>query len=235
VSARGFLCHPLLASRALAHGFGQRGCPAPPGLRRPRQVHGGRAVRLSRPDAPLGEADAVLSTLPGVPVGVVTADCVPVLMASGGGGAVAAVHAGWRGLAAGVLPAALAALRRIAAERGATPAPLWAVLGPHIGPCCYEVDAAVWEALRPRFGAVLTQALRPGRPGHAQLDLGALARAALRAAGVEEHNLSALPDACTRCHGERFHSYRRDGARAGRLLHWIAAGEGQLAKAAPRG
>jgi YfiH family protein len=210
-----WLEHPLLASAGVRHGFGLRTSPALPGVRRPRQVHGAIVVRADAGDA-LGEADAALATQPGVAVGVVTADCVPVLVAAGP--AVAAVHAGWRGLAAGVIPRALEALAE--AAPGAAPV---AAVGPCIGACCYEVDAPVLDALGRRFGRALESGLRPARPGHALLDLAALAREALLAAGLLPSRVGVLEGACTRCDAARFHSFRRDGASAGRLLSWIEA------------
>jgi hypothetical protein len=203
----------LLREAGVPHGFGTRGSPARGDVRRPVQVHGA-AVLCADSDLVLGEADASLATRPGVVVGVVTADCVPVLIAAGGA-AVAAVHAGWRGLARGVIPRALEALSAAAPRAG-----LVAAIGPSIGPCCYEVDAPVIDAMRERFGAAAEGALRPARPGHALLDLAALARAALLAAGVPAISIGAVA-ACTRCDAERFHSFRRDGAGAGRLLSWI--------------
>jgi YfiH family protein len=149
---------------------------------------------------------------------VVTADCVPILVASERGDAVAAIHAGWRGLARGVVGTGIDALRHAAPG-----APLRAVVGPHIGPCCYEIDAPVIEALGAAFGAALADALAPARAGHARLDLAALARVALLRAGLAPQGVAGLPRSCTRCEPERFHSYRRDGARAGRLVHFIAA------------
>src|SRR5262249_8890982 len=109
-----WLRHPLLAP--FAHGFGTRGCEAPEGLVRPKQVHGRAVLRAERGQVGLlGDADAIVCNLPGVPVGVVTADCLPVLIAAPSG-AVAAAHAGWRGLAAGVLAAAVDALAAIAPD-----------------------------------------------------------------------------------------------------------------------
>lgn len=225
MSEEGFLVVELLASLGVAHGFGTRGAREPAGLRRPVQVHGARVARI-RParEVSLGEADAVVSTVPGVPVAVVTADCVPILLASESGRAVCAVHGGWRGLAGGVVEAGAAALA------GAAPGePLRAAIGPYIGSCCYEVDSPVLDALRRRFGPALEEAARTSRPGHAWLDLGALAREALMRSGIEADSVASLPRACTRCHPERFHSYRRDGASSGRMAHWIAAcGPGSL-------
>lgn len=215
------LREPLLAGRARQHGFGLRGTPPPPGVLRPRQVHGvGIATVEACRATPPPEADAVVSLEPGVPVAVVTADCVPVLLATPSGHGVAAVHAGWRGLAGGVLGAAVEALAR---SSGTAPGQLAAGIGPHIGPCCYEVDAPVLEALAAGRSDGLRAAARPARPGHALLDLGRLTVAALVAAGVPADSIGRSAGACTRCDAERFHSYRRDGPRAGRLLHFIAA------------
>jgi len=206
-----FLTDPVLAS---PHGFGLRTSPAREDVLRPVQVHGAVVA-----DADAGgagaEADAIVTATPGRRVAIVTADCVPLLVQAGE--AVAAIHGGWRGLAAGVVEAGIAALRTrdAAAPRAA--------IGPHIGPCCYEVDAPVLEGLRPRFGATLDEACTPSRPGHVQLDLGVLARAALLGAGLAPVAVGAAVAACTCCDAERFHSYRRDGAASGRLLHWIAA------------
>jgi YfiH family protein len=189
--------HPLLRSAGAVHGFGMRTSPPRPEVRRARQVHGD-AVVFADADADLGEADACIATRSGVAVGVVTADCVPVLVAAEGR-AVAAVHAGWRGLACGVIPRALDALMRAAPG-----AALTAAIGPAIGPCCYEVDAPVIDALRARFGRAAEGALAAGRPGHAQLDLVALAHEALRGSGVPDASIGAV-DACTHCDAERFH------------------------------
>lgn len=216
------------------HAFADCPSPAPEKLWRPQQVHGADVMRADSVDsadftdsadsaAPEAQrADAVWTSTPGRAVGVVTADCVPVLLRAGAPGvpplAVAAVHAGWRGLAAGVLERALDALH--AAFPGA---PLYAAHGPAAGACCYEVDAPVCEALQARYPEASAAAMTPSRPGHVMLDLVALARAALVAAGAQ-----CLPCAqhCTIC-DRRFASYRRDGARAGRMLHWIRLAQAQ--------
>jgi YfiH family protein len=164
------------------------------------------------------EADAIVCTTPGLAVAVVTADCVPILAATRDGRAVAAIHAGWRGLAAGVVEAGIEALR--VAAPGAR---LVAAIGPCIGACCYEVDAPVVDALLARFGEDLAPALAATRPGHHRLDLVALVREDLLRAGLEVSAVGTLTGACTHCDPERFHSFRRDGAGAGRLLHHVAA------------
>jgi YfiH family protein len=212
------LRHPLLEACGVAHGFGLRSTPAPEGLLRPRQVHGRAVVSAAACRVqPAPEADGVVASEAGVTVGVVTADCVPILVGSRSGQAVAALHAGWRGLACGIIASGVDALRQFVRVEE-----LVAVVGPHIGPCCYEVDAPVLESLDARFDRDLAPALRPARAGHAYLDLGALAARALERAGLPAVAVRSLPDTCTCCQPERFHSFRRDGARAGRLTHWIS-------------
>src|SRR2546427_481500 len=121
-----------------------------------------------------------------------------------------AVHAGWRGTAAAVLPAAMEHLR---AALGARPADLEAVIGPAIAGCCYEVGAEVADAFRARTGDATAPAwTRRESPRH--LDLRIAARCLLEAAGVGS---VAVLGPCTVC-GPGYHSYRRDGARTGRQL-----------------
>ena len=220
-----WLRHELLASAGIAHGFGTRGAQPPAGLLRPRQVHGARVIRLTEvSDAGdpaggvLGDADASVCATAGRSVGVVTADCVPILIATPSG-CVAAVHAGWRGLAAGVIGAAVEVLAELAPDAHAA----LAAIGPHVGRACYEVDAPVLDALAPRCGPALDAAIEATRPGHWQLDLGLLVRRELERSGVAAERIGALDDACTACDRERFHSFRRDGPRAGRLFHFAVA------------
>jgi copper oxidase (laccase) domain-containing protein len=132
-------------------------------------------------------------------------------------GPVAAVHAGWRGLAAGVLAASIEALGRIAPDTDAAVA----VIGPHIGATCYEVDAPVVRALRMRFGGDVDAALRSTRPGHFEIELAQLAALDLARAGLARERIAVLADACTACDPRRFHSYRRNGPASGRLFHYI--------------
>ncbi len=158
-----------------------------------KQVHGTRVLREGRGTA-LQEADGAATARTGVAPLVLTADCLPVAIASPG--AVAMVHAGWRGLAAGVLAEGVAAVRALGGEAGA----LEAAIGPGAGACCYEVSDEVATALGTRRGAAGT------------VDLKALAAAQLRTAGVGAvHDVGA----CTMC-DERFFSHRRDGGRTGR-------------------
>jgi YfiH family protein len=171
-----------------------------------RQAHGATVVRLSdSPSAKPAEADGQATTLQGVAPVVLVADCLPIAIA--GGGAVATLHAGWRGLAAGVIAEGVRALREVGA-RG----PLAAAIGPGAGPCCYEVGDEVRAAFASHGAAV--------RRGQA-VDLKAIARAELAAAGVGAvHDL----ELCTICAGEeRFFSHRRDGGVTGRQagIAWL--------------
>ncbi|MCH8084785.1 MAG: peptidoglycan editing factor PgeF [Myxococcales bacterium] len=216
------LRHALLSNIGVDHGFGLRGFTELAGLRRPRQAHGVAVVTAKQcaEQDPPPEADAVVSEEIGVRIAVVTADCLPILLAGDRGRVVAVIHAGWRGLAGGVISACLVALR----ERLGKSETVAAVIGPHIRQCCYEVDEPVLDAFEERFSEMLPSAMRQTRPGHARLDLGLLAREALRAEGVESDRIGFLEGICTACDTERFHSYRRDGPKTGRLVHFIAAG-----------
>ncbi len=172
-----------------------------------RQVHSARVIEATAA-GPCGDGDALVTSERGLALRVVTADCVPVLLASPA--AIAAVHAGWRGLAAGILSGAVAAL-------GPAARPLRAVIGPSIGRCCYEVGPEVAEQVAHRAGSA-TVILERGEGLRPHLDLALAARLELARAGVEE---IATIDVCTRCAVERLWSYRRDGKRAGRNVALI--------------
>jgi len=236
-----YLCDLVLESLGVAHGFAERGAQPPDSTRFPRQVHGIRTTRAEAldPARPPVEADAIVSRTPGLGAGVVTADCVPILVASTDGACVAAIHAGWRGLAAGVIEAGVEAMA-VSADR------LRAAVGPAARGCCYEVDRPVAKALSDRYAELLDGVLVPTRPEHFQLDLPALA------ARVLTHRLGLAADAvgtaaslCTLCAvvapalvsiddphttsdlvappapRPRFESFRRDGSAAERLRHFI--------------
>lgn len=178
------------------------------------QVHGAAVVRLHGGDAPLQRADASISIAPGVACAVLVADCLPVLLCSDDGLAVGAAHAGWRGLAAGVLDHTVAALCDAA---GCAPAQLQAWLGPCIGPRQFEVGADVLLAFGADPAAPDGQRFQPRpRPDGSPrwlANLPQLARDRLARAGVQRVSGGAL---CTVEDGSRFFSFRRDG-RTGRL------------------
>jgi YfiH family protein len=147
--------------------------------------------RFVEPDADLRKVDGHATAAEGVALLVLVADCLPVALA--GGGRVAMLHCGWRGLAAGIV-------ERAAAAFGEPPA---AAIGPGIGRCCYEVGEEVLSAFADLDGVA------DGR----MLDLRAVARAKLRASGVTRID---EVDVCTSCHPDLFFSHRRDGPETGR-------------------
>jgi YfiH family protein len=180
---------------------------------RVRQVHGARAVRLDSASPPAVEADAVLSWTPGLAACISVADCVPILLADPASGGVAAVHAGWRGT---IARAAAEAVRALAAEAGTAPGRLLAVVGPAIGPCCYEVS----PDLAARFAVELgPEVVRRG--GAPTLDLWESNGAVLRAAGVPAERIETVRR-CTSCERDFFFSHRRDAGRTGRQVAFIA-------------
>ncbi len=184
--------------------------------------------------------DALITSEAGILLTIRTADCLPVLIVDTELRVVAAVHAGWRGALARVIEKTVGEMRRISASR---PENLFAVLGPAIGRCCYEVGEEVVDAFRGQFrGSDVffhkpTTEAEPQRsdlrytllfhtqapPGHRRephglhLDLTAVARAQLLASGVRPSAIHAS-EYCTACHPELFFSHRRDGARASRMM-----------------
>jgi polyphenol oxidase len=174
-------------------------------LRQVTQVHGARIVDAAEAHESV-EADAIVAEPgSGLAVMVRVADCVPILIADRKTGRVAAVHAGWRGLASGIVTAAV--------DRLGGGADLVAAIGPCIGPCCFEVGDDVADAIGrgARVG--------PARAGKSFVDLRAAVRADLVARGVAAEDVGG----CTRCDRERFYSYRRDADSSGRLGGVIVA------------
>ncbi len=187
------------------------GLPATP--RWLRQVHGTGVAELGPlPAAEEPQADAAVSHLAGTVLAILTADCLPVLFCADDGSTIGAAHAGWRGLAAGVLEAT-------AVQLSMPPARLMAWLGPCIGAASYEVGEEVRAAFVER-DPVAAACFEPTRAGHWRCDLTALAGQRLRAAGISRiygGGFDTLAD-------PRFYSYRREGARSGRFasLIWLA-------------
>lgn len=172
------------------------------------QTHGTRVVRLTMADAtadaPTRAADASFTTEPGVACAVQVADCLPVLFAAPGGRAVGAAHAGWRGLAAGVLEATVGALCEAG---GCAPAELQAWLGASIGPARFQVGVDVLEAFGSDARAAAAPRFTPEQPGKWLADLPLLAIERLRAAGVGSVGGGGW---CTASDPSRFFSFRRD-------------------------
>jgi len=214
---------------ALGSGIGSDGAWAPVAaalgvdvahLVRVRQVHGAAVVVRRAGDAPPSgareEADIVVSDAPDVAVAIQTADCVPLLLVDSKGGAVAAAHAGWRGLAAGVPKAAVDALAHTYNGR---PDDFVAAVGPAISAASYEVGTDVAD----RFAAAgftddqLSRWFRQGeREHHWQFDGPQAVRDQLEDAGVRSDRIH-VAGLCTTIYPRLFCSYRRDGARAGRM------------------
>lgn len=161
------------------------------------QVHGGRALQVQRP-GPAGEADGMVTTRPGVPLAVFTADCLGVVVAGSGGVGVA--HAGWRGLAAGVLQATIELMDRVDAP------PRTAAIGPAIGPCCFEVGEEVAE-LFPDHVSTTTW-------GTTSVDL------AGAAAGILDGLEVTVASLCTACGGGFSHRATETSSRQA-ALGWL--------------
>jgi YfiH family protein len=181
---------------------------------RVRQVHGDRVVIAREPSLPLEEADAVVSTRPGLAACVAVADCVPVLIGDPRSGAVIAVHAGWRGTLARIAARAVEALGR---EVAAHPGDLLAAIGPAIGPCCYEVSPDLAQVFRADLGAKVAEP----RGGGSRIDLWLANEIVLRQAGLCRERIEVL-GRCTACEPDAFFSHRRDRGRTGRQVGFIA-------------
>lgn len=192
----------------------------PDRLIRLRQVHGNAVVEAGgNPAREAPEGDALISRDPRLLLTVRAADCVPVLIADRSSGAVAAVHAGWRGTSAGIARHAVGALVR---RFGSRPEDLAAALGPSIGPCCYETGPAVRAALgEAGWAPEATERWFEGPEGR-HLNLWRANYEQLAAAGLGRESVF-VSGLCTACHPDWFHSYRRDGVRAGRLAGYIRA------------
>jgi YfiH family protein len=198
-----YRAQPLARLDWLEHGFGTRSFDPPEPVATLHQIHSDIVVYADS-DGCLGEGDALLSDKPGLLVGVKTADCLPILLADDRHRAVAAVHAGWRGTVAGV---SLSTFKAMADRWGTRPQDLHAAIGPGIGRCCFEVGPEV--------------AVQFGKPGQrTQIDLAETNRRQLVEAGLSPERIY-LADLCTFCHPDKFHSFRRDRERAGRLMSFI--------------
>jgi YfiH family protein len=158
------------------------------------------------------QADAQITRLRGVAIAVQVADCFPVLVADSAGGAIAAVHAGWRGTAERIVLKAVSVMQ---SAFGSNPGDLLIAVGPGIRACCFEVGAEVLDVFRHNFPGMKLPAENPRRP--ANLDLAAAIRVQLGEAGVPDRNVFDV-GLCTRCESAEFFSYRREGARSGRMM-----------------
>ncbi len=184
-----------------------------------RQVHGGVVVPAPWPSFPDPVAgDALVTAETGLALCVRIADCAPVALAAPGGRAIGLVHAGWRGLRAGVVAAGVAAL---AHRAGCTPERLRAAVGPMIGPCCYRVG--------PEFGGFFEPRLLSEAGGILHLDLVAAVRAGLAEAGLRPEDVDMSRAWCSACGrgapaGVTLHSNRASGGGPGRNIAFIVSG-----------
>jgi len=196
--------------------LGWRGLP----VFRPAQVHGKRILKITERDGadPVREeADGLATGRRGIVLAVASADCVPLILFDPRARAGAVLHAGWRGTCRGIAREGVRILRD---EWASSPRDLLALIGPCIGPCCYQVGEEVVRAFRdagiPRRGTL------PVEEGPSHIDLPAVNRLLLEAAGIPSRQIFEA-GLCTRCRDDLFPSYRREGARAGRILGFLGS------------
>jgi hypothetical protein len=159
-----------------------------------------------------GEADGLMTTQPGLILGVQTADCIPVLVADTAKRAVAAFHAGWRGTVDRIVEAGVA---RMTSQFGSDPADMVAAIGPGIGSCCYTVGTEVIDRFHAQFSYAEELFSKDGNT--VRLDLIEANRRQLLAAGLGAGSISVV-GACTSCHPDLFYSHRASGGHAGRMM-----------------
>ncbi|MES2071709.1 MAG: polyphenol oxidase family protein [Pseudomonadota bacterium] len=201
----------LLTVPGIVHGFGtatelvpQVFAEAWAGKPEKKQTHGSEVLEVLAAGQECGEADGIFSAQAGIPISVITADCVPIVLARRDGSMVAAVHAGWRGLLGGIVDT----LAQRLAAKGETPGDWVAAVGPTIGACCYEVSEELAAQFVAHFHWLPPQLVSPR---YRQLELGAIAEAELRRTGIREVENLGLCTACRR-DGQGvylFRSYRR--------------------------
>jgi YfiH family protein len=188
------------------HGFGTRPwTPDTSAMATVRQIHSNQVLAVAQPGL-AGEADALISYIPGLTLSIRTADCYPILIADPQTRSVAAIHAGWRGTAGRIVAETMAKMQ---ADFGSRPQDLHAAIGPGIGVCCYEVG----EEVARQFGL----------EGRGKIDLARVNREQLIECGVPAAQIHSI-NRCTQCDAEVFHSYRRDGDQAGRMISFIRVG-----------
>ena len=197
----------------IIHGFGTRAERFPIAMEKQwnenraqwKQVHGTASCEVLKSSQDCGECDALWSTKADIPIAVTTADCVPILLARKDGGAVAAIHSGWRGTKARILVELWKNLRK----RGEKEKDWVAAIGPSIGPCCYEVSEELATDFKKEFGAKVVPTFR-------HIDLQLTNADMLRGLGISEVDVLGNCTRCTQVDGEyTFHSYRREGKGTG--------------------
>jgi polyphenol oxidase len=193
----------------LRHGFGTRLSPNwldGNRLASAKQIHSDRVIRVESA-GPQGEGDALISNRPGIGLTIRTADCLPILIADPRQRAIAAIHAGWRGVVSEIAPKAVEAMTQ---QFGSKAEDLVIAIGPGIGPCCFEVGPEVAAEFH--------------LSGRTHIDLVETMCRQLGRNGVYPGQISTSGQ-CTRCNSELFESYRRDREQAGRMVAMIAVAE----------
>ena len=185
---------------------------APAALVVTRHVHGTNVWSVGEPLAPDAEFDGLVCDRPGPVLGAFAADCIPLLFADPHARVIGAAHAGWRGTVHGIAANVVARM----VELGARAEHVRVALGPSIGPCCFEVGPEVVAEFRTAFGEV--PGLVVAGPHKDHIDLRVASRVVLERAGVTQ--IDDRPP-CTRCAGDRFFSYRRDGQAGGVHMAYI--------------
>ena len=182
-----------------------------------KQVHGDHIVDVEDKNLKeAGEADGMVTEERGLFLGVLTADCVPILFSVKGRKLVAVVHTGWRGTLAGI---ALKMVRHLQHRYGVEPGSLEVVMGPAIGACCYEIGAEVSAPLVRRWGRQAQECLQEN-DGKSFLNLRRLNGQMLESAGVPAGQIFQVGP-CTSCAVDNFYSYRREGGKTGRQMSFI--------------
>jgi YfiH family protein len=176
-----------------------------------RQVHGAEAARVGPAGGFSGTVDILVTTERAVPLAVFTADCLAITLYDPEARALAVAHVGWRGAARGGAAAAVGAIT----AAGARPERVRAAIAPSIGPCCYEVDAPVVEALAAAYPDRWRRWTTPSRPERVMLDLWTANEEVLEAAGLARDHIEN-PRLCTACHPDLLYSYRK--GNHGRLV-----------------
>jgi YfiH family protein len=185
-----------------------------------KHVHGTRVWVVGDPAPDPAEFDILVGDRPGDTLGAFAADCIPIVFADPERRVVAAAHAGWRGTVAG---AATQAVHAMVDRFGSRAADVRVALGPSIGPCCFEVGPEVVDAFRAALPPI--EGLIVAGPRRDHIDLRVATRALLERIGVRPDHIDDRPP-CTRCDGERFFSFRRDGQEGGVHMGFIGIRNG---------
>ena len=183
-----------------------------------RQVHGDNIHVITEKNPKLNnvEADAIITNIKNLPIGVFTADCLPIILADMKGRGVGVVHAGRVGTSLEISKKAAA---KIAEVFGIPPEDIIAAIGPGIGGCCYEVDEKSVNPFKKGFAYFKDITVKKGH-GKWMLDLKEINKKQLMESGVEKKNIFTI-DFCTSCHNDKFFSYRREGKSAGRMISFV--------------